>query len=1510
MCGIVVYYGDAENRLTRILAGMWAIIYRAPDSTGIGLLGSNLEPLRIRRELGSVENLIDRLLVEPVFDETEIRSATALVPEDTGGADHGAFIAERQSALMAYEGFPLPAFPEYPGWSDLTDTENIRLLHPGTPGNPRIQETFSIDSPKALCHAIERMISDYDLPLAVAEKLILRAYEARAKAVAETLPLSTDGLILEFRQIFNRYAYDEAGARPQRVPRPGDRKHPYARKYAWQILRQVKIILPPDFTTDGVTVLFRYLDSCMLASHTRDTADRIQQIFQSFWEAQNHTRAPRWQTLFTVEKAANVYGIAAASVMACFQTEVYMAQAGETAGYLPPGHVPGPTHPLLLRFMSQPVIGQGRWAIQSAISVRNAHPFMDRNQKRAVVLNGQFDSGVESRISQYLTRVAGYTLRTNNSTELFSMLWGLYFDTAYLEHRRYEAIEEQHRLGLEGLSISSQSIDYTVFKNLSGKSVHDLDEMGFIRATEAMIPDGGQFAVSGISRISPDRLFLAAHKRPVYIVKRRETDDFMVVSDVNAALGLFPQALIQSTAVKLRRLMQAYSKKSVIVEPGFFEGDLQEGDHRGNATDTDDAWFRREKMKLLIPFLVDVYALDGPCLFATIRTKADETGVMRELSIRDFSGKKRSDIRPEQTLLTPLAFHKDFGMTFYEEHLREIPGLLRDVLNRYVNPADGLPAFDIRRRMIERRFGSSLADLNRIILVGTGFTYTLAEIAEKTMEQFFSGINIVAATPLELSNTFINPDRDLVVMMSWSGTTSDMIDAASRMLKLNVLMVAFTEKPFSDLALVVRKSAGVIPVYSGEEVTVAPLKSAVCLLMTLDLFCIWLTGAEPDNGVTAAELTAEMRQIPEKVAALLADESVEAFCRETALEYQNTRLHYIVDAFHDIGTAKTGALNLEVNAWTSMGNALDYSELEEFMDTPLAGDELILINATNRKRIKEAMGVMAVLKSAGRPFVAASAFNREQGDIETLAGKAVFIPDLPDYFQPFVDLPFMFMFGFYYGLAQGRLAGELPRNMAKSVTAGRTKGGGDLHAEDILDHLEDKENALAPLPSASEGQDEPLWIRQARNPAAAGYYRDLVKLGRLINGDDPFTALFESGAKTDFSRLAQLIFSHLAEDGIMIFVPMDRQAEAACRNFIRLWEPFLAIPLQVEFPEKLKGVSTEDSLVVAVASEAAAEDRLNLICRNAGDHLLWIGPGERTQGHARFAASCGACFLGNPVTACPHEYLYAALTFFFSRTMARQFPERSERIERHFRLILPMLEQMLDSRGLKDQIHRSVAENQGYEKQLFVSGFRGNCTSWQTAAEGRAPAGVECEPFGVSAYHHLVLVDPGVSDKFVKIEPRETMLARYTEAEILAWEARYLDGGTVDDFLRESSMPIQPDAVLPFLIEDQWYLPVLNPLYDRGQDCLVTIDATSAPQFDSALDELATFGSRYARTIVITQDGFARDTRLGNLKKYPLSHLILVPGLPGSDGSPVTWSDFLMPVAVNLIGTAMAYIKA
>ncbi len=737
-----------------------------------------------------------------------------------------------------------------------------------------------------------------------------------------------------------------------------------------------------------------------------------------------------------------------------------------------------------------------------------------------MVLNGQFDSEVESRIQKYITQVANIRLRTENSTELFVMLWGHYFDTAWQENQRYRTIEAQHQLGLEEMSVCSQSIDYTVFRALHLKTIHDIDEMAFIKAVQAMIRSGGQFAVSGISRVSPDRLFVAAHHRPVYVVKRRDTSDFMVVSDINAALGLFPQTLIQSTRVKLLKLMKAHSRKSMIVESDSFHSDVRPG----------NSWFRQAKQELLQPFLVDIYALDQPEIFARIQTAAGKDKVMRHLHIQDFSGRVRSDVRPEQTWITPVSFQKDFGKTFYEEHLLETPGLLGDILNRYTDPGPFLPRFDIRQRLLERRFGSGLANLNRIILVGTGFSFQVAEIAEKTMEPFFPTVNLLVATPQDFTDvkTSINPDRDLVIMLSWSGTTSDMIDFAGRLLRHHVLMVGITEKPFSDMALVVRKSAGVIPVYSGEEVTVAPLKSALCMLMTLDLFCLSICVATPGTTNTVADRIRELLSIPGHMDTLLGNPDVTSFCEQIVAASRNSVLHYIVDAFHDVGSAKIGALNLEINAWTSLGNAVDFSEQPLFMNIPMAREDFVLVLATSRHRLDEAVRFMKSLHEQGRPFFAVTYLNREVEEIQRFARQVIVIPKLPDHFQSFLDLPLLMLLGFYFGRAHGRQAGEMPRNMAKSVTAGRTRNGNDRSFSDILDDMDRKQDNLGlgmyPVVPRSGSL---CWLTQASDPVEKQYYGDLLELGRALNEPDEFGAMFSfSGnrsTETVLGSLADLI---------------------------------------------------------------------------------------------------------------------------------------------------------------------------------------------------------------------------------------------------------------------------------------------------------------------------------------------------------------------------------------------------
>ena len=116
------------------------------------------------------------------------------------------------------------------------------------------------------------------------------------------------------------------------------------------------------------------------------------------------------------------------------------------------------------------------------------------------------------------------------------------------------------------------------------------------------------------------------------------------------------------------------------------------------------------------------------------------------------------------------------------------------------------------------------------------------------------------------------------------------------------------------------------------------------------------------------------------------------------------------------------------------------------------------------------------------------------------------------------------------------------------------------------------------------------------------------------------------------------------------------------------------------------------------------------------------------------------------------------------------------------------------------------------------------------------------------------------------------------------------------DFIDKGIVIIRSHGIHPDL---------LKRAYEKG---LVIIDATSETYFDSALDELATFGSRYARLVIVTQEGFSTDARLSTLKKYPLSHIVLVPGIKVQGTNIEVMSDYILPVIINIIGSALRYL--
>lgn len=1512
MCGIVGYFGGAGNSLTRILTAMSAIIYRAPDSTGVGLYGDDMEPIRTRKAIGSVAQLSRTLLQAAAYPN----QAGTLLGIWTGETDSAPTLTQ-QHRLLAFEGFVDPATDPasikrdgYPIFDDLTDltASAPALLSPGQPGRPGAMPVFSIRSRKDLRGLIDRLTADYDLSFVVIQYLIRNALEAALSesAGAGRLEIDPDDVLREFDALFEKVFLEERYPKPTRLQYAWHERYPFARKFVWRYLKDCTIRIPSDYDRDGVRCLFRLLDAAFMCRYALRPGSHevMQRRLESIWPGAAAIPNLDWRNLYQAEKGANVYGWAAAALYTWLkEMEMLPALDDDLAAAIHPSSPD--TAPVPLRFLSQPVISHGRWAIQSPVTLKNAHPFLDAWGHRAMVLNGQYSAEVEAEVKDFLGQTAGISFRTGNSTEYHCLLWGYYFQNLKAEKQRYDDIRSAIDAGFDDLEIGSKAIDYSVYQRVKNKSDAQLDEMAFLEATRFMAGKGGQLAVSGISLHSPRRFYVAAHNRPCFIVKSGVSNDYMVVSDINAALGLFPQSLIHEKTVALTRLRR---RQAQAIE------DLRRAGEGKKAEEACKSRYQAEADDLLSAFQITVYPLDGAEIFARIETVLTPGGLSREVTLTDFNGYALPDIKPFTTLLSPTHIRKDLYGTFYETHLNEIPERLRDILRAYL-PEEGPPELPLRERYLTRRFGPGFAALKRILLTGMGSAHHAGMMAKSLFMEAMGGhLDTLTLQPVEIEdlNREVVPERDLVILVSWSSTTADMVQLALDLRERNVAVVGVTEKVFSDMALLARNSGGVIPVLSGEEVTISGLKSIVCMLQILYLLALWIVdrqGRERDF----TEILSALREAPDTIEALLANDAMRGFSEELAARSSRSEAAVIFGSLNMAGTCREAALKIEENAWTAIGKPLDFREYFYYPLKPRFDDNLVLVNATSAGRMDEAVTLMKRLYLADIPFATVTYENDRKEEIGFFSrDTAIALPKLPDPLQPLVDLIFYYRFALSFAQAHGRQADQFPRNRAKSLTAsrGRTEGGGRRVSP--LTELIRSERALPhPLPPepgpADAAEAEPLiWETAAESEWERLYYRQMRKLADIMADPAPLEALTRRTA-AEAGGLADLLFDDIIQEGEVIFIPFDRLADGAARDLARRWGRLLGCTTRVAALGEPLDHFTADDLLIFLAGREVNEGFLLDRLRQSAGPCLWVGPDIPRAAVRIFQRSMGCLRLKEEATAfIEGTALYTAVSFLFLEAWQERDPEQGRLLERHFRRSADVIRTLLQDRKLHIDIWSAMAENSDYHT-AFLLGPPGGVGAWWMEIFDQAGAlPLQFHTFGESAHGPLATVDDRVDRKFIRLTYRISMVSSYGEEAVSAWESRYLEGEDVDAFLKRSPAKIEDRIDSPFYAEGDWYLPALRPGYDVSQDNLILMDVTSQGHFDQALDELSTFGCRYARMAVISQAAFLKTSEKKGLFKYPVSRFIFLPAI--GDGLPV--SHLQLPFALALTGMAMAAAAA
>ena len=173
MCGIIGYFGDRANGLSRVLTAMASILYRAPDSTGVAWFGDKEEPIRVRKTVGALSRFVEtQLSGETRREEMEI--LVSLLKDAELDVDY----RQLQKALLRRQGLPeyQREAPEEADYHELIDAGLPPWLAvlPGSCGTPK-RQCYPIGTVQDFNSLITDGIQKFDLPPLVVRTLAAAA---------------------------------------------------------------------------------------------------------------------------------------------------------------------------------------------------------------------------------------------------------------------------------------------------------------------------------------------------------------------------------------------------------------------------------------------------------------------------------------------------------------------------------------------------------------------------------------------------------------------------------------------------------------------------------------------------------------------------------------------------------------------------------------------------------------------------------------------------------------------------------------------------------------------------------------------------------------------------------------------------------------------------------------------------------------------------------------------------------------------------------------------------------------------------------------------------------------------------------------------------------------------------------------------------------------------------------------------------------------------------------------
>ena len=469
-------------------------------------------------------------------------------------------------------------------------------------------------------------------------------------------------------------------------------------------------------------------------------------------------------------------------------------------------------------------------------------------------------------------------------------------------------------------------------------------------------------------------------------------------------------------------------------------------------------------------------------------------------------------------------------------------------------------------------------------------------------------------------------------------------------------------------------------------------------------------------------------------------------------ENAQSKASIVVSALFTNGAGKEIALKLEENSWSAIGRALDYQEV---METGLPADltgVLVMVDATCTPRLDEALEVMEQLHRKRIKFFAVGLEHRQEERIDQLSGsRCIFLSGLKiNAMQPLLTLVFYYQLAFYYGQSHGIALDVAPRNLAKSMTVGRSLfAKADSPARELLKikTLNERLKASDSPPAPAEGGS--IWEQTAVTIKSRQYYEGMRRLAAIISSNG-LSGKICRALDENTNRLAHYLFDANSDIDEIVFAPMDRASEQAVKNAARIWSCILGYPVRIISPRAPLDAFEKNILLFTAASSPAGRKRLAKRLATVASPVFRLEPETGFQDHTLSPQNGGIFLLKNGFGDCRSDYLYAAIHLIFIKAWRMVFPGKAEIVGAHFRKSAGTIIGVLGNPDFKAAVSESMAVNRKYKTMFYIGPPAGIGPAWSDKFD-RAGT-VFCEPhlFGESSHGPLVTVDSRVECQIPK----------------------------------------------------------------------------------------------------------------------------------------------------------------